>query len=291
MRADPSPLVEADWLAANLDAVVVLDCSVARIPGINGRTAFAPGGAAFTRGHIPGARFADVMQAFSDPDARYPFTCPTRAGFDSAAQALGLNADSRIVAYDNLGSAYAARLWCVFRAFGLTNIRVLNGGIGAWEAIGGAIETGEAAPVPVGTLSAQQNSTLFVDTDFVAEMIGHGTIPGQPLLCGLRDVQFRGDDSTDPRRGHIPTSLNLPFPDLLDADGRLTPERVEAALSKLGVGHDIAPVLYCGGGINAAGLALALSLVGIDDVKIYDDSMNGWRNTLSLPVAHEASHV
>lgn len=288
-HADTSPLVEADWLIANLSSVIVLDCSVARVAGENGRTSFAPGATAFTHGHIPGARFADIMQAFSDGSARYPFTCPTRAGFDAAAQALGLNADSQIIAYDNLGSAYAARLWCVFRAFGLTNIRVLNGGLAAWEAAGGAVETGTMEPVPPGTLMAQQDPALFVDAAFVAELIGHGAVAGQPLLCGLRGVQYHGTDSTDPRRGHIPTSLNLPFPDLLDAQGRLTPKRVESALSALGLSHDITPVLYCGGGINAAGLALALSLVGIDDVTIYDDSMNGWREDLSLPVEHDAA--
>ncbi|MCB8875865.1 sulfurtransferase [Acidisoma silvae] len=286
-NANASPLVEADWLIAHRASVVVLDCSVARIPGPDGRTDFGPGGDAFARGHIPGARFADVMQAFSDASARYPFTCPTRAGFDHAAQALGLNADSDIVAYDTLGGPYAARLWCVFRAFGLTNIRVLNGGLAAWQSAGGAVETGDAAPVPAGTLAATQEPNLFVDAAYVAAMIGQGNIPGQPLLCGLRGAQYRGEGSTDPRRGHIPTSLNLPFPDLLDSTGRLTPERVEAALSALGLSHDIAPVLYCGGGINAAGLALALSLVGIGDVKIYDDSMNGWRDDLSLPVEHD----
>lgn len=109
---------------------------------------------------------------------------------------------------------------------------------------------------------------------------------GQPLICGLRTAQFLGEGSSDPRRGHIPTSISLPYPDLLGADGRLEAARVLEALASVGLRTDIAPVLYCGGGINAAGLALAFRLVGIDRVKIYDDSMNGWRDDPSLPLAN-----
>lgn len=281
MALPATPLVEVAWLREHAQDVVVLDCSVDRLPRADGGTDFAPGDALFARGHIPGARFADVMQAFSDPAARFPFTCPSRAQFEQAARALGLAETSAIVAYDDLGGPYAARLWCLFRAFGLSNIRVLNGGFGAWKTGGHAVETGAAAPVAPGTLAARHAPDLFVGTEDVARMIAHPTTPEAPLLCGLRTAQFEA--------GHIPGSLNLPYPDLLGPDGRLEPGRVEATLASTGLGHGIHPILYCGGGINAAGLALALSLIGIENVKIYDDSMNGWKADATRPIATGAA--
>ncbi len=279
-----SPVVEAQWLRDHLASVIVLDCSVERIAAENGDTRFAPGHALFERGHIPGARFADVMGAFSDPDARYPFTCPTRAGLEAAARAVGMGTDSAVVAYDGLGSAYAARVWCVLTAFGFDNVRVLNGGYAAWTAAGGDIETGPARPFAAGDFHATRQPDIFVGADYVLRLIEDTPDPAEPLICGLRAAQFTGADGTDPRRGHIPTSLNLPYPDLIGADGRIEAGRVKAALSALGLGTGMEPVLYCGGGINAAGLALALRLAGIGRVKIYDDSMNGWRADPSLPV-------
>lgn len=281
-----SPLVETEWLNRHLSHVIVLDCSVERMAPVNGRTGFAPGHAAFTRGHIPGARFADLFARFSDPDARFAFTCPTRAGLEAAAQAVGIDNDSMVVTYDTMGGAYAARVWTILRAFGHTNVRVLNGGLAAWKNAGGTIETGPASSIQPGNFKAAQEQRIFVGADYVLHLIRQGTSLETPLICGLRAEQFTGADSTDPRRGHIPTSINLPFPDLLGSDDRLQTARVSNALATLGLAKDIAPVLYCGGGINAAGLALALNFVGIDDVKIYDDSMNGWSDNRDLPVEH-----
>jgi len=105
-----------------------------------------------------------------------------------------------------------------------------------------------------------------------------------PLVCGLRTVQFTGADSDDPRQGHIPGSINLPFPDLAPG-GRIDVSYTKTALQQLGIGPDTVPVLYCGGGINAAGLALALTAAGHPDWRIYDDSMSGWRARPDLPVA------
>ena len=280
-----APLVEAGWLREHMGEVIVLDCSVERIEGAQGETLFAPGHRLFERGHLPGARFADVMGAFSDPGARYPFTCPSRAGIESAARAMGLNNDSLVIAYDTLGGPYAARLWCVLTAFGFPNVRVLNGGLEAWKAVGGAIEAGASNAVRRGNFTAMRDPDMFVDAAYVMKMLEQSNAR-EPLICGLRTAQFLGEGSIDPRRGHIPTSLSMPYPDLLGAGGRVEAARVLQALGTLGLGKDIAPVLYCGGGINAAGLALALDLVGIKDVKIYDDSMNGWKDDPSLPVVH-----
>ncbi|RWR31919.1 sulfurtransferase [Sinirhodobacter populi] len=279
-----SPLVEVDWLAGRLDRVIVLDASVTRVDRGAGVTDFAPGPEVFAAGHIPGARFADLMRAFSDPEARFPFTAPSVAQLRAAARAVGIGDDSTVVAYDGMGGAYAARLWYLLRGHGLARVHVLNGGLQAWRAAGHAVETGPALHVPPGDFTPRAPGDLFVGTGEVLTCVQAGADPARPLICGLRPEQYRGDGSSDPRRGHIPTSVNLPYPSLLGADGRLEPDRVRAALDRLGLRPPFAPVLYCGGGINAAGLALALDLIGVSDVRIYDDSMSGWRADPALPV-------
>ncbi|MFC0279903.1 sulfurtransferase [Falsigemmobacter intermedius] len=279
-----SALVEVDWLVAHKDQVVLLDASVTRIDRGTGLTEFAPGPEGFAKGHIPGARFADLMQDFSDPSARFSFTAPSVAQLQAAARAVGINDDSHVVIYDSLGGAYAARLWYLLRGHGLRQVSVLNGGLQAWEAAGHPLESGMGTEAAPGTFTARPAEGLFVGADEVMAQVSQGADPARPLLCALRPEQYRGEGSSDPRRGHIPTSLNLPYPALLGADGRLDPQALPQKLADLGLSRDIRPVLYCGGGINAAGLALAFHLIGQDDVTIYDDSMSGWRADPALPV-------
>ncbi|MFE3836183.1 sulfurtransferase [Pseudogemmobacter sonorensis] len=282
--AAASPLVEVDWLAERPGGAIVLDASVARIDRGAGATEFAPGPDVFAAGHIPGARFADLMRAFSDPGARFSFAAPSASRLQAAARAVGIEDGSTVVTYDSMGGAYAARLWYLLRGHGLARVHVLNGGLQAWKAAGHPVETGGPPAALPGDFTARARPGLFVGTAEVRELIKAGADPARPLICALRPEQYRGDGSADPRRGHIPTSVNIAYPALLGADGRLEPERLRSALARLGLHPPFVPVLYCGGGINAAGLALAFELIGIRDLRIYDDSMSGWRADPNLPV-------
>lgn len=269
------PLVDVDWLAAHRGEVVLLDASVTRIDNGAGVTAFAPGPEGFAKAHIAGARFADLMGAFSDASAPLGFTAPTLAQLQKAARAIGINNDSRVVIYDSLGGAYAARLRYVLRGHGLRDVAVLNGGLQAWEKAGLPVETGMNEAIAAGDFTPIANDSLFTGTTEVLAQVNTPD-PARPLLCALRKPQFDA--------GHIPHSLNLPYPAILDAEGLLDPALLEKALQDLDLGRDIAPVLYCGGGINAAGLALGFELLGLHDVVIYDDSMSGWRADPALPI-------
>ena len=269
------PLVSVDWLSANRAGVIVLDASVTRIDRGAGVTAFAPGPEGFAKAHIPGARFADLMGAFSDAQAPFGFTAPTLAQLQQAARAVGISDDSRVVIYDSLGGAYAARLRYLLRGHGLRDVAVLNGGLQAWKAAGYPVETGMDAAPETGNFTPVANDGLFTDTAAVLAHV-NAPDPSRPLICALRAPQFDA--------GHIPHSLNLPYPAILDGEGLLDVTLLEKALQDLGLGHDIAPVLYCGGGINAAGLALGFELLGLENVVIYDDSMSGWRADPALPI-------
>ncbi|QEW23098.1 3-mercaptopyruvate sulfurtransferase (plasmid) [Paracoccaceae bacterium] len=280
-----SLLVDPDWLADAVERVVVLDASVARIDRPGGVTGFASGADVFAGEHLPGAQLADLFGGFSDMDAPLSFTRPSPEALERSARALGVNNDSVVVVYDRLGGAYAARIWLLFHSVGFDRVRVLNGGLQAWKTSGYAVETGPAASVAPGDFSVGPLRADFVTTDDVARMVSDGADAMQPLVCGLRPPQFTGEGSDDPRLGHIPGSVNLPFPELLDGDGKLDLDRFQDRFNALDLAMDAVPVLYCGGGINAAGLALALAATGHREFRVYDDSMSGWTADPARPVA------
>jgi thiosulfate/3-mercaptopyruvate sulfurtransferase len=158
---------------------------------------------------------------------------------------------------------------------------VLNGGLASWIAAGGAIERAEAAPVEPGNFVAAPQPGYFVDKADVKALLERQSAP---LLSGLRHTQFTGEGSDDPRAGHIPGSLSMPYNDLLDSAGRLDLDKVADIYAQKGLKEGPAPVLYCGGGINAAGLALALSAIGQHGLSVYDGSLNEWKADASLPL-------
>lgn len=265
-----SGLVDAAWLRAHRDEVLVLDASITRGTGPDGRAAHLDGSPVFAEGHLPGALFADVVGAFSARDARFPLTRPSTAELAAATRELGIDADTEIVVYDSLSGAWAARIWWLLCTAGHAHVRVLDGGRAAWVAAGGALETGPVLPPGGGTWVPAPREDAWVDVAGVQRIVA-GEAAGT-LVCALREPDFAA--------GHIPGSRPSPYNDLLDAGGLLVPGRAAAASAELP-----GPlVLYCGGGINAAGLALALAEQGRDDVALYDGSLTEWRADPTRPV-------
>lgn len=288
-----SPLVEADWLAEHLNAVIVLDCSIAREQTPQGQTRYVSGVALFLQQHIPSARFADLTSDFSHASGAFPFTCPTAEALSAALQAAGVNRRDTIVVYDQLNGAWAARVWYLLTVvFDFPAVRCLNGGLNAWQSAGGLLASGASAEIAPGDAQVSLvNSHALLSTGQVVALAKRAPDRQRPLLCALRETQYSGEEGSDPRSGHIPGSFSLPYPALLDGAGRIDPDRVESAFQMLELTADSEPVLYCGGGINAAGLALALVAAGFPakQLTLYDDSLNGWLHEPSLPTLRGAA--
>ncbi|MEV6345214.1 rhodanese-like domain-containing protein [Actinoplanes sp. NPDC051851] len=245
------PLVSAAWLADHLGEVTVLDASIHRTA-----TGFAPGREAFAAGHIPSARFADLVTDFSDPDAPFPFTLPSVERLRSVALLSGVRNRKRVIVYDRNGGAWAARIWWLLRVHGFASVSVLDGGFRAWT---GPVETGIPAPLSeVGELTLHSPSEqATADLDEVAR-----AEPGT-LVCALRAEQFAAE--------HIPGSVNVPYLALLRDDGTIDLDRARSSAV------EASSIVYCGGGINAAGLILALVAAGLPAPRLFDGSLNAWR--------------
>jgi thiosulfate/3-mercaptopyruvate sulfurtransferase len=280
--AEPLPaLVSTDWLAQRLGRprLDVLDASW-YLPTA-GRDPAVEYGAA----HIPGALYFD-LDAVSDHASPLPHMLPEAATFARAMSALGLHDDDDLVVYDSSGTNIsAARAWWTFRVFGHPRVAVLDGGLPKWRREGRPLEPG-AVHRPPGRFSA------LLDRAAVRDLAAVRTLLAEPVeqIVDMRSAgRFAGTEA-EPRAGlrggHIPGSRNLPFNELVSADGTLLPadalrRRIEAA----GIDASRPVVATCGSGTSACMLILALHVLGHDQVALYDGAWAEWGGRDDTPVA------
>ncbi|WEJ70069.1 rhodanese-like domain-containing protein [Pseudomonas sp. PSE14] len=286
------PLVTAHWLAAALDdpRLCLLDASVElAAPQFDGDYRVESGYAGWLAGHIRGARHADLLDDLAAADAPFSFALPEAQSALDALQGLGIHDDSLIVIYDRSDGFWAARLWWMLRSLGI-DAAVLDGGLRAWIAAGFSLEAGESPAARRGKLSApaQYRNGFWINRRDIEHVVAGEA--GGTLVCALSAALFDGSAVTRyARRGHIPGSRNLPARSLFDDDGCY---RRGAALHEALAGlREAEPplLLYCGGGISAAALALALTLTGETRVAIYDGSLQEWAAEPSLPLTTGAA--
>jgi thiosulfate/3-mercaptopyruvate sulfurtransferase len=276
-------LITVAALAARLSdpAIVVFDC---RHDLMN--PAF--GTDAYTKGHVPGARFAHVDHDLAAPktgtNGRHPL--PDRATFVAWLGRQGVSASTYVVAYDGQGSMYAARLWWMLTHWlGHARCAVLDGGFDAWVKAGLAVSTDMPMPTPTTYVAGAPLPDIMVDA---ATLVAN--LDGGPLrvLDARAPDRFRGQNETiDPVAGHIPGARNRVFRENLDAAGFFKPaDELRAAFTPLLEG--IAPtqlVHQCGSGITAAHNLLAMEIAGIHGTKLYPGSWSEWCSDPSRPVA------
>jgi thiosulfate/3-mercaptopyruvate sulfurtransferase len=236
--------------------------------------------------HIPGSRYVDLETELSGPHGRglgrHPLPDPDV--FAATATGWGVGPDTAVIAYDDNGGLSAARLWWLLRWIGHDDVRVLDGGLAAWRAAGGAIETG---PDPAAAPSA---------TPLVARPGAMRTVTADEILAGLTAVlvdaraaeRYRGEtEPVDPVAGHIPGAVNVPTAGNLAPDGTfLPPAELRARFDAVGIREGGPPVVaYCGSGVTAAHELIALEVAGLAaGSAMYPPSWSGWVSDPSRPV-------
>ena len=274
------PLVSTDWLAEHLGdpGLVVLDGSW-HMPA-DGRDAKAEYGAA----HIPGAVFFDI-DAISDHASPLPHMLPPPQDFATAVRRLGVDAGSTLVVYDTVGVFSAPRVWWSFRAMGHAKVFVLDGGLKKWVDEGHPVEAGWREPEH-GEFKAHPAADLLADTEAVRAALASGAAQ---VVDARSAVRFRGE-APEPRpglrAGHMPGARNVPWSQIVAADGTLAaPAQLMAAFEAAGVDPAEAIITTCGSGISASILALALARLGREDIAVYDGSWTEWGSRGDTPVA------
>jgi thiosulfate/3-mercaptopyruvate sulfurtransferase len=245
-----------------------------------------PGSQLYAEGHVPGAVAADLDADLSAPPGaggRHPLPDPRH--LQSALRRLGVRTGHPVVAYDQADGSIAARIWWLLRWAGHDEVSVLDGGFAAWCADGHPVSV-EQPRVEPGDIVVRPGRLPVLDADQAARLPLTGV-----LLDARAPQRYLGEtEPVDPRAGHIPGARNAPATGHTDQDGRwLAPAELAARFAALGV-TPAAPVgAYCGSGVSAASVVLALELAGVTDPRrpaaLYAGSWSHWCTDPGRPVA------
>lgn len=262
-RDAPPVLLDVRWQLSVLAA--------SGAPAFDGRAEYAAG-------HIPGAVFVDLdRELAAAPGKRGRHPLPDLAEFGAAMRRAGVSANRPVVVYDGGHGWAAARAWWLLRWTGHPDVRVLDGGLAAWE---GPLSTeipepaeGDFRPVP--------RETGLLDAAAAAALARSGV-----LLDARAGERYRGDvEPIDPVGGHIPGAVSAPTNENVGPDGRFLPaDELRARFASLGAQDGTQVGVYCGSGVSAAHQVLALAVAGIP-AALYVGSWSEWSADPSRPVA------
>lgn len=245
------------------------------------------GQAAYAQAHLPGAHYLHLDRDLSGPktasSGRHPLPDPMKLAARLAA--LGIGADSQVVAYDDSAGMFAARAWWLLRGLGYPRVAVLDGGITAWRDAGGPL-TDEDSPIraaaPPGSIPARF-------TALSADDIEAGLARGELNLFDVRaSERFTGaTEPLDPVAGHIPGAVNLPYTLALDAKGSFLPPATLNALFARHAGLDTpaGAAFMCGSGVTACHTLLAMEVAGRPGARLYAGSWSEWCRDPRRPIA------
>ena len=275
------PLITTDRLATLLGGAgetpvpVVLD--------VRWRLGGPPGADSYAAGHLPGAAYLDLDRDLAgEPgaDGRHPLPAPE--ALERALRAVGVRADRPVIVYDDADGSVAARAWWLLRWAGHRQVAVLDGGFAAWSADGHPVSTAPEGADP-GDFEVRPGAMPVLDADEAAALARSGV-----LLDARAAERYRGEvEPVDPRAGHIPGARNAPFAGHTGTDGRWrAPAELARRFAEAGVRPDAPAGAYCGSGVTAASVVLALEVAGHDrPAALYPGSWSQWSADDTRPIA------
>ncbi|MFN9727165.1 sulfurtransferase [Acidovorax sp.] len=275
--------------------LMVFDCSFDLMQPSAGAQQYAAA-------HIPGAVFADLNENLSarhgTPGASGTLTAheadrpasggrhplPSRERFAMWLSSVGFANTMQAVVYDRQGANYCGRLWWMLKWAGHDAVAVLDGGLQAWQAAGGAVRSG------VEPAHFQSNFSLGAPLRQLAtaeQVLAGLAQPGQTVIDARAPARFRGEvEPLDPVAGHIPGALNRPFAQNIGEDGRFKPANMLRAEFEalLGDRDPRCIVHQCGSGVSAVPNLLAMEIAGLGTTALFAGSWSEWCSDPARPV-------
>lgn len=258
------------WLASN-HPVTILDCR-ARLGDPRA------GVSLWHDGHLPGSRHLDLERDLSSgpgDGGRHPLPSPT--AFTAVLQRLGVRPAVPVVVYDDQGGQLAAaRAWWMLHCWARhPQVRVLDGGLPAWQAHSGTLSSETEDGITPSGWQPDFDDTVLVEAD--------GVLVSRDLKLDARARErFRGENEPiDPVAGHIPGAQCRPSADNLGLDGRFKP--VEVLNAELPEADEA--ISYCGSGVTACHNILAYAVAGRRLPRLYAGSWSHWIRDPTRPIA------
>ena len=259
----------------------LLRAGAVRVLDVRYRLDRPDGSAEHLEGHVPGAVYVDMETELSQhgqPEhGRHPL--PSTESLQGAARRWGLRDGDTVVIYDDDRSLGASRAWWLLTRSGVADVRILDGGLGAWRAAGLPLETGPVAPEH-GDVSLTPLAEPVLSIDEAAALAASG------VLIDVRAAErYRGElEPIDPIAGHIPGAVNLPTGAYMDGERFRDAASLRALFAGVGVGEGVNAAAYCGSGVTAAQAVFAAERAGLR-LGIYPGSWSQWTHTPGHPVA------
>lgn len=237
---------------------------------------------AYEAEHLPGAVHLDLDRDLSSPPGehggRHPL--PDMRRFAERLGEAGIGDEHEVVVYDDQGGMFAGRAWWLLRYAGHDRVRVLDGGLAAWRDEGLPLEPGAVAPEPA-RFTLRLRPDMVVDRERVLRALED---PDVRLVDARAPERYRGElEPIDPRAGHIPGALNLPFAGNLEGGRFRDPATLRERFAALEEAEEV--VVYCGSGVSACHDLLAIDEAGLPPARLYVGSWSDWTSYEDAPVA------
>lgn len=276
----PTPLVSTDWLAAHLGDAGLRIVDASAYMAAAGRNARAE----YEARHIPGAVFADI-DWLSDERSPLPHTFPDAEQFAARIGSLGIGNGDAVVVYDASGQNFSApRLWFMLRAFGHARVAVLDGGLTRWLLDGRPV-TADATAIAPATFVSRLDASRVRDAEWVLSNIASGEEQVVDARSAGRFAATEPEPRAGIRGGHIPGSRNIHYATLVREDGTMrSREELQAIADAAGVDASRPVVCSCGSGLTACAVILALDVLGVRELALYDGSWTEWGGRSDTPV-------